>query len=109
MEDYHGRAWRLRDGGHGQEQCLARPVLTSPNYPGTVFRVRDSGAYGNGKTQENWVDIAYTDPEKAKHMLLPRLYPSLQFHRKWPSEISASRANLLRTLISWEHQTNLRH
>src|SRR4029077_9189493 len=44
--------------------------LTSPAFPGTVFRVRDNGSYGNGKTQENWIDIAYTDPQKAKSMLL---------------------------------------
>ena len=44
--------------------------LSSPNFPGTVFRVRDNGGYGNNKTGENWVDVAFSDPQKAKSMLL---------------------------------------
>jgi hypothetical protein len=72
--------------------------LTSPNYPGVVFRVRDNGGYGNGKTRENWVDIAYTDPEKAKHMML-RDVPFSPITPEAAQAISASRPNLLQTPI----------
>lgn len=47
-----------------------KSYLTSPQFPGVVFRVMDNGGYGNGKTGTNWIDIAYKDPEKAKSQKL---------------------------------------
>ena len=40
--------------------------LISEAHPGIVFKVMDNGSFGNGKTDKSWVDIAFTDPEKAK-------------------------------------------
>ena len=42
--------------------------LESPNYPGVVFKVMDNGGFGNNKTGNSWVDIAFRDPEPAKSM-----------------------------------------
>ena len=67
--------------------------LSSPSFPGTVFRVRDNGGYGNGKTKENWVDIAYTDPQKAASVLL-RGIPFTPISVDEAQKISESRPNL---------------
>ena len=67
--------------------------LSSPNFPGMVFQVRDNGGYGNGKTGENWIDIAYTDPQKAKSMLL-RGVPFTPITPEQAQTMSASRSNI---------------
>ena len=67
--------------------------LSSPNFPGMVFQVRDNGGYGNGKTGENWIDIAYTDPQKAKSMLL-RGVPFTPITPEQAQTLSASRPNI---------------
>ena len=70
--------------------------LSSPNFPGMVFQVRDNGGYGNNKTGENWIDIAYTDPQRAKSMLL-RGVPFTPISSEQAQEISASRENITHT------------
>ena len=42
--------------------------LESPNYPGVPFKVMDNGGFGNNKTGNGWVDIAFRDPEQARNM-----------------------------------------
>ena len=70
--------------------------LSSPNFPGMVFQVRDNGGYGNGKTGENWIDIAFTDPQKAKSMLL-RGVPFTPITPEQAQTMSASRENITHT------------
>lgn len=41
--------------------------LMSPSHPLVVFKVMDNGSRGNGITDKSWVDIAFTDPKKAKN------------------------------------------
>jgi len=45
---------------------LQAEYLVSDQHPGAVFRVMDNGGYGNGRTGNSWIDIAYRDPSKAK-------------------------------------------
>ena len=40
--------------------------LESPNFPGVPFKVADHGDFGDNKAGNDWVDIAYRDPEKAR-------------------------------------------
>lgn len=42
-----------------------KAYMTSPDFPGVLFRVMDTGSYGNGRGR-GWVDIAFRDPRKAK-------------------------------------------
>ena len=41
--------------------------LESPNYPGVPLKVMDNGGFGNNKTGNGWVDIAFRDPEMARN------------------------------------------
>ena len=70
--------------------------LSSPNFPGTVFRVRDNGGYGNNKTGENWIDVAFSDPQKAKSMML-RGVPFTPISADEAQKISESRPELKHT------------
>jgi len=65
FEDYH-------NGKGGSDPYVAVAMdknsnmqgkyLTSEQYPGTVFKVVDNGGHGNGQTGNNWMDIAWRDP-----------------------------------------------
>ena len=70
--------------------------LSSPAFPDMVFQVRDNGGYGNGKTGENWIDVAFTDPQKAKSMLL-RGVPFTPITPEQAQKISESRENITHT------------
>ena len=70
--------------------------LSSPAFPDVVFQVRDNGGYGNGKTGENWIDVAFTDPQKAKSMLL-RGVPFTPITPEQAQKISESRENITHT------------
>ena len=67
MEDYHaGRGPGYVTVAMDKTSSWQGKYLASPAYPNVVFKVMDNGGYGNNKTKENWIDIAWTDPEMAK-------------------------------------------
>jgi hypothetical protein len=70
MEDYQAGRGGYVTVAMDKNSSWQNQFLKSPAFRDTVFRVRDNGGYGNGKTGENWIDIAYTDPRKAKSMML---------------------------------------
>jgi hypothetical protein len=66
MEDYAAGKGNYVTVAMDKKSPWQNKYLASPQYPGVVFRVRDNGGYGNNRTGLNWIDIAWTDAEKAK-------------------------------------------
>ena len=64
--------------------------LASPAYPNVVFKVMDNGGYGNNKTKENWIDIAWTDPVMAQRFT-KRNVPFKVIDKATANRIAASR------------------
>ena len=66
MEDFHAGRGPYVTVAMDKTSDWQGKYLISSKYPGVVFRVMDNGGYGNNKTGRNWIDIAWTDPERAK-------------------------------------------
>jgi len=66
MEDYHAGRGEYVTVAMDKKSPWQSKFLTSPRYPGVVFKVMDNGGYGNNKTGRNWIDIAWTDPAQAR-------------------------------------------
>lgn len=69
MEDYLAGNGDYVTVAMDKESSLQKKYLKSDAYPGVVFKVMDTGGYGNGKKGNDWVDIAWKDPQKAKETI----------------------------------------
>ena len=68
MEDYQAGRGNYVTVAMDKRSPWQGKYLRSDAYPNVVFKVMDNGGYGNNRTGLNWIDIAWTDPEKAKRV-----------------------------------------